>query len=61
MKIKYWLDSGANVHSCRKATTTLGELGYTLAEWQAMTQDQKDEVVRELAFERSDWGYTEES
>ena len=56
-KIIYWCDSGANIHSCRKDETTLEELGFTEDEWFAMTEDKRDDVMREIALDRLDWGY----
>jgi hypothetical protein len=56
-KIRFWCDSGANIHSMRKGTTTLDELGLTEAEWLAMTDDERDELMRDIACERLDWGY----
>ena len=58
--IKYWCDSGANIHSCRKGSITLDELGFTETEWDEMPEDQRDEVMKEIAFERLDWGYAKE-
>ena len=55
-KFKVWLDSGANVHSAYKQEI---ELDMTDEEWDAMTEDEKDEYMREIAFVRSDWGYAE--
>ena len=57
-KIKYWCDSGANIHSCRRGETTLEELGMTEEEWDAMTDERRDDVMREVACDRLDWGYT---
>jgi hypothetical protein len=56
--IKYWCDSGASVYSCREGSTTLEDLGLTEAEWHAMPNDEKDEMMRELACDRLDWGYS---
>lgn len=55
--IKYWCDSGANIHSCRKGTTTLDELGMTEEEWNEMSDNERDDLMREIACERMDWGY----
>lgn len=56
-KIKYWCDSGANAFSNREGTTTLEEVGLTEAEWDAMSEDNRDEFMREIACDRLDWGY----
>ena len=56
-KIKYWCDSGANIHSCLKGETSLDELGLTEDEWNAMSDDERDDIMREIACDRLDWGY----
>lgn len=58
-KFDVWLDSGANAHSCKKETVSLDDLGISDSEWDEMTEDERDAVMREVAFDRSDWGYTE--
>ncbi len=58
-KIKVWLDSGANIHSCRKQIVDLADIGVTDDGWDAMTDDQKEAEMREIAFEQSDWGFCE--
>ena len=55
--IHYWCDSGANIHSMRKGKTTLDELGMTEAEWLALTDDERDDMMRDIACDRLDWGY----
>jgi len=59
IRIFFWLDSGANVHSAYKDTTSTDEIGIPDSEWNEMTEDQKDEVMRKLAWERFDWGWRE--
>lgn len=59
-KFTVWLDSGANVHSCRTTEVTLDDLGLTSEEWDKMADDQKDEEMKEIAFDRADWGWREE-
>jgi hypothetical protein len=56
-KIRYWCDSGANIHSKYEDETTLEELGLSEAEWLALTETQRDEIMKEYAFGRLDWGY----
>ncbi len=58
-KFEVWLDSGANIHSCRKQVVSLDEIGYSEEEWDEMDDEQKDEVMREIAFQNSEWGWTE--
>ena len=57
-KIKYWCNSGANIHSCRKGTTTLDELGLTEEEWHAMSDEDRETLMRDIALDRLDWGYS---
>tara|TARA_R110000868_G_scaffold227023_4_gene479970 strand:+ start:97 stop:294 length:198 start_codon:yes stop_codon:yes gene_type:complete len=58
-KFKVWLDSGANIHSKRQVTISLGEIGIEDDEWDEMSEDDRDEVMKEIAFDHSDWGYAE--
>jgi len=52
--IKVWLDSGANIHSCYRA-----EFEVDANDWDAMSDEQKDEVAKEYAWDRMDWGWEE--
>ena len=55
-----WLDSGANFQSCRTIKVSLEELGYTDEEWEAIIPAaEKEEIMREVAFERADWGWAD--
>ena len=56
---RVFLDSGANVQSKYETETCLDELGLTSEEWDAMTDVEKDLVMREVAFEASEWGFEE--
>ena len=58
-KFKVWLDSGANIHSMYSVVVSLEELGYTDEEWELLSEDIKEDIMREIAFERTDWGWTE--
>ena len=58
-KFKVWCDSGANSQSCRWDYITLSELNIEPEEWDAMTDEEKDEEMRDVAFQRLDWGYEE--
>jgi hypothetical protein len=57
--IKYWCDSGANIHSKYEGEITVDEQGFTDEEWQALSEDEKEEIMKESAFERLDWGWKE--
>lgn len=58
-KFKVWLDSGANHQSSYKIIVDLDQLGITEEQWEAMSDDEKEGEMREVAFERADWGFTE--
>lgn len=55
--IHYFLNSGANIHSKYSGFATWEDMGTTEAEWDALTEKERDDIARELAFERSEWGY----
>lgn len=57
VKIRYWLDSGANSLSTFKDEVSLEDLGLTEPEWDALSEEEKEELIRPLAFDRSDWGF----
>jgi hypothetical protein len=56
--IKYWCDSGANSHSCLRDSVTLEQLNLTEEEWLALTEEEKDHIMRDIALDRLDWGYS---
>lgn len=55
-KFRVWLDSGANIHSKYQQEV---ELDMSEEEWNVMTDLEKDEYMREIAFSNADWGYIE--
>jgi hypothetical protein len=57
MKLKVWLDSGANIHSCRTEIVEFTDLGVTEAEWDALTEAEQEGLAKEIAFDRADWGF----
>ena len=52
LKIKAWLDSGANIHSCREVTFEVDE-----CDWLAMDEFEQDAYAQDYAWNRMDWGY----
>ncbi|MFP1808916.1 DUF7167 family protein [Lonsdalea quercina] len=56
-KFKVFCDSGANHQSKYEVEVTTDELGITEAEWDALSEHEQDEVMKEIAYERLDWGY----
>ena len=59
-EITFFLDSGANIHSMYKQTYTLDELNLTDEEWDEMSESDKHEFAKEIAWDRMDWGFYEE-
>lgn len=60
-KFKVWLDSGANAFSCREQEIDLEEdLGLTSEKWDSLSEEEKEDYMREIAWEHMDWGYAEE-
>jgi predicted Fe-S protein YdhL (DUF1289 family) len=56
---RVWLDSGANVHSCYRQIISLDELGIEDEEWDSMSEEEREDVMREIAWDRMDWGFQE--
>ncbi|MFP1780371.1 hypothetical protein ACLEEB_14570 [Lonsdalea quercina] len=56
-KFKVFCDSGANCQSKYEVEVTTDELGITESEWDALSEHEQEEVMKEVAFERLDWGY----
>lgn len=59
MKLKIWIDSGANAHSKRVTVVELKDIGITDHEWSMLTENQKEEAAKSVAFETLDWGFEE--
>lgn len=58
-KFKVFLDSGANIHSKYETEVDLDDFGLSSEEWDEMSDPEKDEVMKDVAWERMDWGYEE--
>jgi len=58
-KLVAYLDSGANIHSRVEYETTTEEQGYTDEEWDKLSGEEKDETMKEVAFQRAEWGWHE--
>ncbi|EQB0486243.1 DUF7167 family protein [Cronobacter turicensis] len=59
-KFKVWLDSGANIYSKYEQVVDLeDDLGIDSEEWDQMTDEGKEEVMKDIAWERMDWGFEE--
>jgi hypothetical protein len=59
MKIKFWCNNGANIHSKRIDTFSPDDLGYTEEEWSELTEEEKTLEARDWAMERFDYGFEE--
>ncbi|ELH4305366.1 hypothetical protein Q9865_004035 [Salmonella enterica] len=59
-KFKVWLDSGANQCSSYEQEIDIEEdLNITSDEWDALSEEEKDEVMKEVAWDRMEWGFAE--
>ena len=57
MKVKFYCDSGANIHSCREEVVDLVEdWGMTPEECAELTEDDKIELAQDWANDRLDIG-----
>ena len=63
MKVKFFVDSGANIHSCKKSGTldTVADLGFDDGEWEAMSEEEKYKCAEEWAHEHIEVWYEEQS
>ncbi|MGR7403829.1 DUF7167 family protein [Klebsiella aerogenes] len=57
-KFKVFLDSGANIHSEYTREVDLDELGIE-EDWDEMSEEEKNEVMQEIAWENMEWGFYE--
>lgn len=60
MKIRLYCDSGANIHSKRQEIIKPEDWGMTEDEWTALTEEEKESMVKDWAFERLYWGWEEQ-
>lgn len=58
-KFKVYLDSGANIHSCYEETVDLDDIGIDSEEWDEMSDREREEVMRDIAWGRMEWGFEE--
>lgn len=60
MKIRVWCDSGANIHSRYEATIDLEhETGISPEDWAEMSEEAKEEEMKEIAWRNLEWGFEE--
>lgn len=58
-KFKVYLDSGANIHSRYETEVDLEDFGIESQEWDDMSDEEQQETMREVAWERAEWGWEE--
>jgi len=59
-KVKFYCDSGANIHSTREEVVdTVADWGMDEGEWEGLSDDEKWKVSDEWAQKRLDIGYEE--
>jgi hypothetical protein len=60
MKVKFWCDSGANIHSCRtEEIDLLNDWNMTDEEWNSKTYEEKSQMAEDWANDSLDIGYEE--
>lgn len=61
MKVQFFCDSGANIHSCRESGVldTVKDLGFDDGEWESMSEADKDKQVQDWANEQLEIYYEE--
>lgn len=60
MKVKFFCNSGANIHSCREEILdTVDDLSLAEGEWETLTDDEKGEMASEWANNKLEIGYSE--
>ena len=62
MKVTFFCDNGANIHSCRKETMdTVDDLGFEEGEWEGLSNEEKQAVVTDWANEHLEIYFEEQS
>lgn len=59
-KFKVWLDLGVNIYFCYKQEIDIEEdFGIFDDEWDLYSEGDKDEIMKDVVWERMDWGFEE--
>jgi hypothetical protein len=61
MKIKFYCDSGANIHSRREEIIDTADLGLEEGEWEKLTDKQKEEHVQDWNSGHLEYGWMDVS
>lgn len=60
MKVKFWCDNAANIHSEKTITMdTEKDLGLDPGEWESFSVEEKEAYVADWANEQFSYGYEE--
>jgi hypothetical protein len=59
MKVRFYCDSGANIHSCRDEIVDLNSWNISDEEWKNMSDDEKEQLAVDWANESLEIGYQE--
>jgi len=60
--VNFNCNSGASIHSCRtEKVDTVKELGLNEGEWEAMSEEDRQKVVEEWAWQKLEIYYTEDA
>lgn len=57
MKIQFWCDNNANIHSKKTETFTLDQLGIEENDWKEMSEDERYAMVHEWAMQEFEYGF----
>ena len=57
MTITLWCDNNANSQSKKTWTVDLADFGVTDEEWAEMTEDEKEELLKDEVWQTFDWGW----
>lgn len=58
-KFRVWLDSGANHASKYEEVVDLDDIGYSSDAWDSLSDERREEEMRDIAWQQSDWGFVE--
>lgn len=60
-KVKFFCDSGANIHSRNESRVfdTVADIGLDDGEWESFTDDEKYRIAQEWANDHASFGYIE--
>lgn len=59
MKVRFFCNSGANIHSTRQEVVDLEKLGISDTDWRDMSEEEKYKVAEEWAWEKLEIGFEE--